>query len=45
MPIPRIHLPVPLREGATVTLDERACRHVAQVLRLRAGDALILFNG
>ena len=45
MPIPRIHLPVPLREGATVTLDERACRHVAQVLRLRAGDALTLFNG
>ncbi len=45
MPIPRIHLPIPLNQGARVALDERACRHVAQVLRLRPGDALILFNG
>ncbi len=41
----RIYLPVPLREGATVELDERARRHAVTVLRLRAGDELTLFNG
>ena len=41
----RIYLPVPLREGATVELDERARRHVVTVLRLRTGDELLLFNG
>ncbi len=45
MRIPRIYLPVMLSEGATVSLDERASRHVSQVLRLRAGAELSLFDG
>lgn len=34
-----------LQTGADVTLDPRARRHVSQVLRLRPGDRLVLFNG
>ncbi len=45
MPEPRIHLPVPLAVGQTVELDDNARRHVVQVLRLRAGDRIVLFNG
>jgi len=45
MRIPRIYLPKALNAGATVELDERAARHAMKVLRLRAGDALVLFNG
>ncbi len=45
MPEPRIHLPVTLAVGKTVELDENARRHVVQVLRLRAGDRIVLFNG
>lgn len=45
MTTPRIHLSVPLIEGAEATLDERAHRHAVQVLRLREGDRLVLFNG
>ncbi len=45
MPEPRIHLPVRLAVGQTVELDENARRHVVQVLRLRAGDRIVLFNG
>jgi len=45
MPEPRIHLPVSLTVGQTVELDENARRHVAQVLRLRVGDRVVLFNG
>jgi len=45
MRIPRIYLPKALNTGATLELDERAARHALKVLRLRAGDALVLFNG
>ncbi len=45
MPIPRIFLPVPLASGQVVELDDNARRHAVQVLRLRDGDALVLFNG
>ncbi len=45
MPIPRIYLPVPLVTGQVVELDDNARRHAVQVLRLREGDALVLFNG
>src|SRR5512145_1326322 len=41
---PRLHCDATLAPGATVTLSERAARHVA-ALRLRAGDALTLFSG
>lgn len=42
---PRIHTPEPLQAGATVTLDEGASRHLARVLRMQPGQALVLFNG
>jgi 16S rRNA (uracil1498-N3)-methyltransferase len=45
MKAPRIYLPLPLVQGASVTLDARAARHVKRVLRLRTGNPLILFNG
>jgi len=41
---PRIFAPVELPLGAEIRLPERAARHCA-VLRLRRGDAIILFNG
>lgn len=45
MTLPRIYLPVPLASGATITLDKQAAQHVLRVLRLGAGDPLLLFNG
>ena len=45
MRIPRIYLPQPLSCGIDVELDANALRHVVQVLRLKAGHPLILFNG
>jgi len=45
MRIPRIYLPQPLISGNDVELDASALRHVVQVLRLKPGRPLILFNG
>lgn len=42
---PRVYLPRPLTRGALVTLDATAARHIKQVLRLKAGAELILFDG
>lgn len=42
---PRFYCPVPLAIGVTVDLPENAARHACRVLRLRAGDSLILFDG
>ncbi len=41
----RIHTPQPLAVGARIELEAAATRHVTQVLRLGAGDGLVLFNG
>ena len=41
----RIHVAAPLVVGATLELPDAAARHIAQVLRMRAGEALTLFNG
>lgn len=41
----RIHVPVLLTAGARLDLPEEAARHVAQVLRMKAGEPLTLFNG
>jgi 16S rRNA (uracil1498-N3)-methyltransferase len=41
----RLYLDRPLTAGQTVELDERAHRHAVQVLRLRPGAELTLFNG
>lgn len=41
---PRLYCDAALSPGATVTLPERAARHLA-ALRLRVGDGVTLFNG
>ncbi len=43
--IPRIYQPIPLASGQTFELDAQATVHLTKVLRLRAGDALVVFNG
>ena len=46
MRVTRFYLPEPLlSEGVEAHLDERCHRHAVQVLRLREGDELVLFNG
>lgn len=41
----RIHVAAALSAGTELDLPDDAARHVAQVLRMRAGEALTLFNG
>ncbi len=41
----RIHVAATLSVGAELDLPDDAARHVAQVLRMRAGEALTLFDG
>jgi 16S rRNA (uracil1498-N3)-methyltransferase len=41
----RIHVAEPLAVDARFALPEAAARHVAQVLRMRQGELLTLFNG
>lgn len=41
---PRVYVDVPLREGLSVELPDSA-QHHARVLRLREGEALVLFDG
>lgn len=45
MRVPRLFVDLPLASGDTCALDRRALDHAVKVLRLRAGDALCLFNG
>ena len=43
---PRIYQPISnTQAGQHLKLDEHACKHLVQVLRMRAGDDFILFNG
>lgn len=42
---PRIHLDLPLGEGQACELPDGAYRHLVQVLRMQAGDALTVFDG
>lgn len=42
---PRVHTPATLRAGTTHVLPEDSAAHVIRVLRLAAGDPIILFNG
>ncbi len=44
MRIPRIYTEQPLAAGAELELEESGARHL-QVLRLGAGDSVLLFNG
>ena len=41
----RIYVEQPLKPGLEIILPPQAATHVARVLRLRAGDSLLLFNG
>ncbi len=45
MRIPRIYQPGPLAAGQSLTLDDDGANHVGRVLRMQAGQALLLFNG
>lgn len=44
-PSPRIYQPIELSPDTLVTLDKKASHHVAQVLRAKIGESIILFNG
>lgn len=41
----RIHVPMPLAAGMTIDLPEGPARHLAQVLRMRVGERLTVFDG
>jgi 16S rRNA (uracil1498-N3)-methyltransferase len=43
--VPRLHVDTDLKPGATLALPEAAAHHAARVLRLAAGDAVVLFDG
>lgn len=45
MTAPRVYVEPPLAGGATIELPEGAFRHLVQVLRMQAGEALVLFDG
>lgn len=45
MPIPRFYCPNILAPGAIVSLPPNAALHASKSLRLKVGDAAILFNG
>lgn len=41
----RIHVPTPLSAGSTLDLPEGPARHLAQVLKMRPGERLTVFDG
>ena len=43
--VPRLFIERPLQPQATFELPEQAAHHAVRVLRLREGDALVLFDG
>jgi 16S rRNA (uracil1498-N3)-methyltransferase len=45
MRLSRLYVNRPLQSGSEAVLDEPAARYVSQVLRLRAGDSVTLFDG
>jgi len=45
MAIPRIHCDMTLGPGAQFALPPDAAQHVSRALRLKAGDAITVFNG
>ncbi len=42
---PRLFVDVPLAAGANVPLDRDQSHYLGNVLRLEAGDAVLVFNG
>lgn len=45
MRVTRCHVDMPLPVGSRIVLPESAANHLVRVLRLREGDACVLFNG
>ena len=45
MGVPRIHCDLRLGPGAQFALDADAAQHVAKALRLKTGDAIVVFDG
>lgn len=45
MRLTRCHVELPLHSGQVVQLPESSANHLVRVLRLRQGDACVLFNG
>lgn len=45
MRLSRVHVEAPLQSGHSLTITGSAGIHIARVLRLRAGDAITVFNG
>jgi 16S rRNA (uracil1498-N3)-methyltransferase len=45
VPLPRIHCDLRLGPGAQFSLAPEAAQHVSKALRLKAGDALVVFDG
>ncbi|MGB0847348.1 MAG: 16S rRNA (uracil(1498)-N(3))-methyltransferase [Thiolinea sp.] len=45
MRIPRFYLPQPITPDSELTLPAELFRHAIQVLRMKTGSALVLFNG
>lgn len=45
MRLTRSYVALPLHSGGDVTLPEESANHLLRVLRLREGDACVLFNG
>ncbi len=45
MRVPRVYLDQALQSGAELALDKAAAHYLVSVLRLRADDSLIVFNG
>lgn len=44
-PLIRMYVDTPLATGEAVTLGEKLAHYAGDVMRLKAGDALLLFNG
>src|SRR5580692_4448552 len=42
---PRLYIDAPLGEGRTVTLEREQSNYLGNVLRLAAGDSVLVFNG
>lgn len=45
MRVSRLYVNAPLNAGGRIELDDDAAHYVRSVLRLKAGDAIVLFNG
>jgi 16S rRNA (uracil1498-N3)-methyltransferase len=43
--IPRLYLDAPLRSGATAALNKSQANYLVNVLRLKSGDPVLVFNG